>query len=103
MKASRGKEKATGRSNRRWSGEVTGHSNALDLEPGVFTWKDPGRIAASLKRSAERSTRRKAEPYRSAMSMLTFHINRAGTSLPEVQRRVLEKAKMELRRQFGRG
>jgi hypothetical protein len=101
MKASRSREAATGR--RRWSGDVTRHSNALDLEPGVFTWKDPARIAASLKRSAERSSRRKAGPYRSALSMLAFHINRAGISLPEAQRQVLEKAKIELRRQFGRG
>jgi hypothetical protein len=77
-------------------------SNALDLEPGVFTWKDPACIAASLKRSAEASTRRKAEPYRSALSMLTFHINRAGVSLPAAQKRILERAKIELRRQFGR-
>jgi hypothetical protein len=87
---------------RRWSAEVMKRSNALDLEPGVFTWKDPARIAASLKRSAEASTRRKSGPYRSALSMLTFHINRAGRSLPAAQRKVLERAKAELRRQFGR-
>jgi putative cell wall-binding protein len=87
---------------RRWSAEVMQHSNALDLEPGVFTWKDPRRIAASLKRSAEMSTRRKAAPYRSALSMLTFHINRGGTNLPAAQKKVLERAKVELRRQFGR-
>jgi Protein of unknown function (DUF3175) len=86
----------------RWSAEVMRHSNALDLEPGVFTWKDPQRIAASLKRSAERSTRRKAGPYRSALSMLTFHINRGGVNLPAAQKKVLERAKAELRRQFGR-
>lgn len=78
------------------------HSNALDLDPGVFTWDNPGRIAASLKRSAERSKRRRAAPYRSALSMLTFHINRAGKSLPAARRRILEKAKVELRKQFGR-
>lgn len=87
---------------KKWSGEVTRNSDALDLEEGVFTWDDPERIAASLKRSAERSERRKAEPYQSAMSMLTFHINRAGKSLSAERRRVLEEAKTALRRQFGR-
>jgi hypothetical protein len=82
---------------------VTTHSNALDLERSVFTWTDPHRIALSLKRSAERSHRRKAEPYRSAMSMLTFYINRAGDGLGARQRRVLERAKDELRKAFGRG
>jgi hypothetical protein len=81
---------------------VTTESNALDLDTGVFTWSDPRRIAASLRRSAERSTRRKAEPFRSALSMLTFYINRAGKNLPARQRRVLMKAKDELRRLFGR-
>jgi hypothetical protein len=83
-----------------WSREVTERSNALDLEEGVFTWKDPRRIALSLKRSAERSQRRKAEPYRSAMSMLTFYINRAGRNLPTARRRVLERAKTELRKLY---
>jgi hypothetical protein len=87
---------------RYWSGRVTTESNALDLEPGVFSLKDPKRIAASLKRSAERSRRRKAEPYRSALSMLVFYINRAGRNLPAGRRRTLEKAKTELRKQFGR-
>jgi hypothetical protein len=77
-------------------------SDALDLEGGVFTWSDPRKIAASLKRSAERSRRRKAEPYRSALSMLTFYINRGGKNLPARRKRVLEEAKAELRRQFGR-
>jgi hypothetical protein len=86
----------------RWSNRVTRESNALDLDHGVFTWKSPKRIAASLKRSAERSRRRKAEPYRSAMSMLTFYINRAGRELPSQRRKVLNSAKEELRRQFGR-
>ncbi len=90
------------RGGRRWSAEVTRRSNALDLEPGVFTWRDPKRIAMSLKRSAELSTRRKAEPYRSALSMLTFYINRAGRNLPAAQRRILERAKAELRKAFGR-
>ena len=87
---------------RRWSAEVTRRSNALDLESRVFTWKDPARIAASLKRSAERSRRRRGTPYQSAMSMLTFYINRAGRNLSAAQRRVLERAKQELRRQFQR-
>jgi len=85
-----------------WSNRVTKASNALDLEGGVFTWSDPKRIAASLKRSAERSSRRKADPFRSAVSMLTFYINRAGKNLPAGRRRTLEQAKTELRRQFGR-
>src|SRR5262245_61009412 len=88
---------------RRWSARVTARSNALDLDPRVFTWRDPRRIARSLKHSALESRRRKSEPYRSAMSMLTFYINRAGKSLPASQRRVLERAKGELRRAFGRG
>jgi Protein of unknown function (DUF3175) len=87
---------------RYWSGRVTRESNALDLEGGVFTWKDPKRIAASLKHSAEESHRRKAEPYRSALSMLIFYINRAGKNLPARRRRTLEQAKIELRKQFGR-
>jgi len=81
---------------------VTRESDALDLEGGVFSLKDPKQIAASLKRSAERSSRRKAEPYRSALSMLVFYINRAGKKLPASQRQTLERAKGELRRQFGR-
>jgi hypothetical protein len=85
-----------------WSQSVTQQSDALDLEADVFTLDDPKTIAASLKRSAEHSTRRKSEPYRSAMSMLTFYINRAGKSLPAKRRRVLERAKMELRKAFGR-
>jgi hypothetical protein len=85
----------------RWSQKVTEHSDSLDLEEGLFTKNDPAEIAHALKRSAERSTRRKAEPYRSAMSMLTFYINRAGKDLDEKQRRVLEDAKVELRKAFG--
>jgi hypothetical protein len=87
---------------RRWSARVTTQSRALDIEAGVFTSKDPRRIARSLKRSAERSRRRKSEPYRSAMSMLTFYINRAGKNMSASQKRVLERAKGELRREFGR-
>ena len=85
-----------------WSGEVTRRSNALDLEPGVFTWKDPKEIAASLKRSAEASDRKKADSFRSALSMLNFYINRAGTNLSQSRRRTLTRAKDELRRRFGR-
>lgn len=87
---------------KRWSARVTKESDALDLDRGVFTWKDPRRIAASLRRSALRSRRRKADPYRSALSMLTFYINRAGKNLPAARRKVLEQAKDELRRQFGK-
>ena len=87
---------------KRWSQHVTKHSDALDLEEGVFTWDDPAKIAASLKRSAEVSDRRKAEPYQSAMNMLSFYINRAGKGLPARQKQTLEQAKDELRRQFGR-
>ena len=95
--------KSTARkSGRRWSAAVTRNSDALDLKRGVFTLKDPKRIAASLKRSAERSGRRKAAPYRSALSMLTFYLNRAGRNLPPARRRTLQRAKGELRRQFGR-
>ena len=96
--------KSTGRraTPRRWSARVTRESNALDLEQGVFTWSDPKRIAASLKRSAELSRRRKADPYRSALSMLIFYINRAGKNLPADRRRTLQRAKVELRKQFGR-
>ena len=85
-----------------WSGDVTRHSNALDLESGVFTWDDPTEIARSLKRSAEQSERRKSDPYRSAMSMLTFYINRAGKDLSDERRKVLGQAKDELRKAFGR-
>jgi len=81
---------------------VTRESNALDLPRGLFAWKDPRRIALALKRSAQASTRRKADPFRSAMSMLTFYINRAGKNLPASQRRTLTRAKDELRRRFDR-
>ena len=96
------RKSAASRSVRRWSQRVTKESDALDLEQGVFTLRDPKRIATSLKRSAERSSRRKAGAYRSALSMLTFYINRAGKTLPKTQRARLERAKIELRRQFGR-
>lgn len=96
--SARGKSEKT----RRWSQRVTEQSDALDLQRSVFTWDDPHRIALSLKRSAVRSKRRKSEPYRSAMSMLVFYINRAGKSLPKRQVEVLERAKGELRKVFGR-
>ena len=85
-----------------WSGEVTRSSFALDLEEGVFTWKDPIKIAASLQKSAEVSTRRKASPFASAMSMLNFYINRAGKNLDPAQKEILEKAKVALRRLYSR-
>ena len=77
-------------------------SNALDLEPNVFTWSDPKRVARSLKRSAETRRRRKALPFQSAMSMLNFYLNRTGRGLSAKQRRVLTQAKTELRRLFGK-
>jgi len=85
---------------RNWSGYVTRHSFALDLEEGVFTWAKPKKIAASLKRSAEESRQRKAEPFQSAMSMLNFYINRAGKNLKPARKRILEQAKTELRKLF---
>jgi hypothetical protein len=86
----------------KWSADVTEHSNAMDLEPDIFESKDPKQIARSLKRSAQASRRRKADPFRSAMSMLTFYINRAGKNLDASRRQVLEKAKSALRTEFGR-
>ncbi|OGH47907.1 MAG: hypothetical protein A3A51_00185 [Candidatus Levybacteria bacterium RIFCSPLOWO2_01_FULL_39_10] len=83
-----------------WSNEVTKHSIALDLEEGVFTWDDPKKIASSLKRSADVSTRRKASPFQSAMSMLNFYINRAGKNLNPRKKKILEEAKIELRKIF---
>ncbi|NIQ11014.1 MAG: DUF3175 domain-containing protein [Gammaproteobacteria bacterium] len=86
----------------RWSQKVTEQSAALDLEEGVFTWKDPKKIALLLRDSAEASTRRKAEPFRSAMSMLVFYINRAGKNLDKKQLQILEQAKDELRELYGK-
>jgi hypothetical protein len=94
--------KKTSASPKRWSQRVTQESDALDLKRGVFTLTDPKKIAASLKRSAERSSRRKSGAYRSALSMLTFYINRAGKTLPKTQRDRLQRAKAELKHQFGR-
>jgi hypothetical protein len=87
---------------KKWSGEVNEHSDALDLEESVFRSTDPGRIAGSLKRSAEHSKRRKGTPFQSAMSMLNFYINRAGKNLPAKQKHVLERAKDKLRIAFDR-
>ncbi|MXO69740.1 DUF3175 domain-containing protein [Pelagerythrobacter marinus] len=86
----------------KWSQDVTDNSDALDLEDGVFTKDDPREVAKSLKRSAEASDRRKTDPYRSAMSMLTFYINRAGKDLDSDQKQVLEDAKDELRKLYDR-
>ncbi len=90
------------RDSRKWSGKVTRESHALDIEPHIFEGDDPKAIAASLKRSAEHSRRRKTTPFQSAMSMLTFYLNRAGKTLPAERKRTLEQAKDELRAQFGR-
>lgn len=90
------------KSNKNWSGKVTKTSIALDLEEGVFTWDDPKKIAESLKNSAENSLRRKAEPFQSAMSMLNFYINRAGKNLKPERRKILEEAKVELRKLYNK-
>ena len=90
------------RTSKGWPQDVTEHSRALTLKKGVFVLEDPKEIAASLKRSAEASKRRKADPFRSAMSMLVFYINRAGKNLPDEQRARLEQAKDELRKAFGK-
>jgi hypothetical protein len=90
------------RAPRKWSQHVTETSDALDLKADIFKLDDPKKIAASLKRSAERSHRRKSAPYRSAMSMLTFYVNRAGANLSANRRRILDRAKDELRKVFGK-
>jgi hypothetical protein len=100
--ARRTSSKKSSASPKRWSQRVTKESDALDLKHGVFTLTDPKKIAASLKRSAEHSARRKAGAYRSALSMLTFYINRAGKTLPKAQRDRLQRAKNELKRAFWR-
>jgi hypothetical protein len=102
MPSTTARRKTRRKSGRRWSGYVTKHSNALDLDKGVFTWKDPKKIARSLRRSAEHSRRRKADPYRSALSMLTFYLNRAGKNLPASRKRTLKRAKTELQKEFGK-
>ena len=93
---------ASARRSRRWSQRVTERSDALDLQKGVFSKRDPKAVARSLKRSAEASHRRQSDPYRSAMSMLSFYINRSGDKLPASRRRTLERAKEALRSQFHR-
>jgi hypothetical protein len=87
---------------KRWSRRVTETSDAMDLETGVFKKKSPRAIARSVKLSAERSTRRKSPPFRSAMSMLTFYLNRGGKNLPAAEKRILVRAKDELRKLYGR-
>ena len=99
---SKTKRKSERDDKKKWSARVTRESHALQLEEGVFTWKDPRRIAQSLQRSAEASTQRKATPFQSAMSMLNFYINRAGSNLDSSQRKILEEAKQELRRLYKR-
>jgi hypothetical protein len=98
-----GRRQGAARKTRRWSKKVTQESNALDLERGVFTLGNPHAIALSLKRSAIKSRRRKANVYRSALSMLTFYVNRAGRGLSAARRRTLDRAKRELRAVFGKG
>lgn len=95
-------QKTTIPESEKWSGLVTRESHALVLEEAIFTWHDPKKIARSLRRSAEASSARKSTPFRSAMSMLTFYINRAGSKLDEDQRMILEQAKDELRQLYGR-
>jgi len=102
VKAKTGRGAGARKGKHYWSARVTRESDALDLKPGVFDLRDPKRIAASLKRSAERSHRRKSAPFRSAMSMLVFYINRAGRNLPAGRLRTLQQAKDELRKLFGR-
>jgi hypothetical protein len=96
------RKQASNRTGRRWSSRVTQQSDALTLDKGVFTLSDPKRIAASLKRSAMKSRRRKSDPFRSALSMLTFYMNRAGRNLPAARKKILIRAKDELRKQFGK-
>jgi hypothetical protein len=96
-------ERTKRKKSKRWSARVTRESDALTLEKGVFTKRTPRAIARSLKRSADHSRRRKSGAYRSAMSMLTFYINRAGSGLSKTRRQKLEKAKDELREIYGRG
>ena len=102
IRRSSGRRVKARKTGRRWSARVTRESDALDLQKGVFSKRRPKAIARSLKRSAERSKRRKADPYRSALSMLTFYINRAGKNLPPARKKILQNAKGELRKQFHR-
>jgi hypothetical protein len=98
----RSEQRVSGGATNRWSKRVMQTSDAMDLEKGVFKKKSPRAIARSVKRSAERSTRRKAPPFRSAMSMLTFYLNRAGKKLPASEKKILMRAKDELRKLYGR-
>jgi len=100
MEKKAGRQKKAGR--RKWSGAVTKHSNALDLEKGIFADNDPEKIARSLKRSAVHSHRRKGTPFQSAMSMLNFYINRGGENLSVSKKKVLEDSKEALRSIFHR-
>jgi hypothetical protein len=95
--------KTTKKTNNRWSAKVTKNSKALDLEKNVFTWKDPHKIALSLKKSAEQSSRRQTSPFASAMSMLNFYLNRAGTNMEAGQKIILQQSKDELRNLFKKG
>jgi hypothetical protein len=92
----------TKKTTNKWSADVTEHSDAMDLEKDIFKSGDPGKIAASIKHSAETSKRRKSSPYQSAMSMLTFYENRAGKNLSTGEKDTLEKAKDKLRELFGK-
>jgi hypothetical protein len=96
------KQKVMTTQTKKWSADVTEHSNAMDLEQDIFKSGDPDKIARSLKHSAEQSDRRKSSPYRSAMSMLTFYENRAGKNLETKDKETLEKAKDKLRELFGK-
>ena len=100
MKTTKKKKKKT--ATKKWSKKVTEHSDAMDLKKDVFKQKDPKKIAESVKRSAEKSKRRKAGPFQSAMSMINFYENRAGKNLSVSQKKVLDKSKNELRKLFGR-
>ncbi len=101
-KKSAGKDNSKKNTVIKWSGRVTKRSNALDLENKIFKSKDPEKIARSLKRSAEKSSRKKGTPLQSAMSMLNFYINRAGKNLSDVEKKPLQKAKTALRNLFGK-
>ncbi len=100
MEKASGKKKAAPKKGRKWSAKVTRKSDALDLQSGIFKSRDPVKIARSLKRSAERSKRRKGTPYQSAMSMLNFYINRGGKNLSQAKKKLLERAKEKLRDEF---
>jgi hypothetical protein len=93
---------ATGKTPKKWSKSVTEHSNAMDLEKDIFKSKDPKKIAASVKKSAEESKRKKAGPFQSAMSMINFYENRGGKNISAAQKKVLDKSKEELRKLYGR-